>query len=120
SLPAAASAPASAAAPRMASTELAPFARWAETPLDDWIFATDYAIPLVEQHFRVHSLDGFGLAGRSGAACAAGAILHYARQTQRGSLDHLDRIAYYERQSCLVLDAVTVRNLELIEPLFAG
>ena len=41
-------------------------------------------------------------------------------QTQRGSLDHLDRIGYYERQNCLVLDAVTVRNLELIEPLFAG
>ena len=42
------------------------------------------------------------------------------RSTQRGSLDHVDRIGWYERQSCLVLDAVTVRNLELIEPLFAG
>ena len=37
-----------------------------------------------------------------------------------GSLDHVDRIGWYERQNCLVLDAVTVRNLELIEPLFAG
>src|SRR5207302_5262747 len=34
--------------------------------------------------------------------------------------DHVDRIGFYERQNCLVLDAVTVRNLELIEPLFAG
>src|ERR1051326_963473 len=42
------------------------------------------------------------------------------RSTQRGTLDHVDRIGFYERQSCLVLDAVTVRNLELIEPLFAG
>ena len=42
------------------------------------------------------------------------------RSTQRGSLDHVDRIGWYERQNCLVLDAVTVRNLELIEPLFAG
>ena len=113
---------AAAAAPRMASTELAPFARWSETPLEDWIFATDYAIPLVENHFGVLSLEGFGLAGHNAAACAAGAILHYARQTQaqRGSLDHVDRISYYERQNCLILDAVTVRNLELIEPLFAG
>jgi len=110
----------SAAAPRMASTELAPFARWSETPLDDWIFANDYAIPLVENHFGVLSLEGFGLANHNAAACAAGAILHYARQTQRGSLDHVDRISYYERQNCLILDAVTVRNLELIEPLFAG
>ncbi len=117
---AAASATVSAAAPRMASTELAPFARWSETPLDDWIFAPDYAIPLVENHFGVLSLEGFGLANHNAAACAAGAILHYARQTQRGSLDHIDRISYYERQNCLILDAVTVRNLELIEPLFAG
>jgi DNA mismatch repair protein MutS len=94
--------------------------RWSETPLDDWIFAADYAIPQLEAHFKVLSLEGFGLAGHGAAACAAGAILHYARQTQRGSLDHLDRISYYERQNCLVLDAVTVRNLELIEPLFAG
>ena len=53
---------AAAAAPRMASTDLAPFARWSETPLDDWIFSPDYAIPLVENHFGVLSLEGFGLA----------------------------------------------------------
>ncbi|MGC2211317.1 MAG: DNA mismatch repair protein MutS [Candidatus Korobacteraceae bacterium] len=117
--------PAGAATPRLASTDLAAFARWSETPLDDWIFATDYAIPLVENHFGVLSLEGFGLASHNAAACAAGAILHYVRQTQvsqtrGGSLDHVDRISYYERQNCLILDAVTVRNLELIEPLFAG
>ena len=105
------------AAPRMTSLENA---RWAETPLEDWVFAPDYAIPQVENHFGVLSLEGFGLAGRSAAATAAGAILHYIRSTQRGSLDHVDRIGYYERQDCLVLDAVSVRNLELLEPLFSG
>jgi DNA mismatch repair protein MutS len=75
---------------------------------------------LLENHFGVLSLEGFGLAGRPAAAAAAGAILYYVRSTQRGSLDHVDRIGWYERQTCLVLDAVTVRNLELIEPLFAG
>jgi DNA mismatch repair protein MutS len=91
-----------------------------ETPLDDWIFAPDHALPLLENHFGVLSLEGFGLAGKTAAASAAGAILYYVRSTQRGSLDHVDRIGWYERQNCLVLDAVTVRNLELIEPLFAG
>jgi DNA mismatch repair protein MutS len=91
-----------------------------ETPLDDWIFSPDHAIPLLENHFGVLSLEGFGLAGRTAAAAAAGAILYYVRSTQRGTLDHVDRIGWYERQNCLVLDAVTVRNLELIEPLFAG
>src|SRR3954463_13306464 len=93
---------------------------WAETPLEDWVFAPDYATPLLENHFGVLSLEGFGLAGKPAAACAAGAILHYVRSTQRGTLHHVDRIGFYEKQNCLVLDAVTVRNLELVEPLFAG
>jgi DNA mismatch repair protein MutS len=93
---------------------------YAETPLDDWVFAPDHAVPLLENHFGVLSLEGFGLAGKPAAASAAGAILHYVRTTQRGTLEHVDRIGFYERQNCLVLDAVTVRNLELIEPLFAG
>ena len=95
-------------------------ATWSETPQDDWIFAPDHAIPLLENHFGVLSLEGFGLAGKPAAAAAAGAIIHYVRSTQRGTLEHVDRIGFYERQNCLVLDAVTVRNLELIEPLFAG
>jgi DNA mismatch repair protein MutS len=93
---------------------------WVETPLDDWIFAPDHAIPLLENHFGVLSLEGFGLAGKRAAAAAAGAILYYIRSTQRGTLNHVDRIGFYERHNCLVLDAVTVRNLELTEPLFAG
>ena len=92
----------------------------AETALDDWIFAPDHAVPLLENHFGVLSLEGFGLTGKPAAASAAGAILYYIRSTQRGTLDHIDRIGFYERQNCLVLDAATVRNLELMEPLFAG
>ena len=107
-------------APRVVAAPRAAGAACTETPLDDWIFAPDHAIPLLENHFGVLSLEGFGLAGRVAAAAAAGAILYYVRSTQRGSLDHVDRIGWYERQNCLVLDAVTVRNLELIEPLFAG
>ncbi len=87
---------------------------FAETPLDDWVFAPDYAVPLVENHFGVLSMEGFGLGGRRAAATAAGAVLHYVRATQRGTLQHVDRIGFYERQDCLVLDAVTVRNLELL------
>jgi len=95
-------------------------AGWTETPLEDWVFAPDHAIPLLENHFGVLSLEGLGLAAKPAAAAAAGAILYYARSTQRGTLEHVDRIGFYERHDCLVLDAVTVRNLELIEPLFAG
>lgn len=93
---------------------------WALTPLEDWVFSADHAIPLVENHFGVLSLEGFGLAGKTVAAAAAGAVLYYVRSTQRGKLDHVDRIGFYERQDAMVLDAVTVRNLELVEPLLAG
>ena len=100
--------------------EAAPSGGFAETPLDDWIFAPDHAVPLLENHFGVLCLEGFGLAGKPAAASAAGAILYYIRSTQRGTLNHIDRVGFYERQNCLVLDATTVRNLELIEPFFAG
>jgi DNA mismatch repair protein MutS len=95
-------------------------ARFTETPLEDWIFSPDYAVPLLENKLGVLSLEGFGLQGRPAAATAAGAILHYVRSTQRGTLEHVDRIGFYDRQQYLVLDAVTVRNLELVEPLFAN
>jgi DNA mismatch repair protein MutS len=94
--------------------------RFTETPLEDWVFAADYAVPLLENQLGVISLEGFGLQGKPAAATAAGAILHYVRSTQRGTLQHVDRIGFYDRQEYLVLDAVTVRNLELTEPLFAG
>jgi DNA mismatch repair protein MutS len=94
--------------------------RFTETPLEDWVFSTDYAVPLLENQLGVLSLEGFGLQGKPAAATAAGAILHYVRSTQRGTLEHVDRIGFYDRQEYLVLDAVTVRNLELVEPLFAN
>src|SRR6476469_7790668 len=95
-------------------------ARFTETPLEDWVFSPDYAVPLLENKLGVLSLEGFGLQGRPAAATAAGAVLHYVRSTQRGTLEHVDRIGFYDRQEYLVLDAVTVRNLELVEPLFAN
>ncbi|MGA1982874.1 MAG: DNA mismatch repair protein MutS [Acidobacteriaceae bacterium] len=90
------------------------------TGLEDWAFTADYAVPLLRKHFGVHSLDGMGLAGHEVAATAAGALVHYLQKTKQGGLEHIDTIRFYERAGCLVLDAVSVRNLELVEPLFAG
>lgn len=90
------------------------------TPVDDWVFTTEYAVPLLLQHFRAQSLDGFGLAYHAWAAVAAGSLLHYLRATHHKDLEHLDTVGYYERSSCLELDSVSVRNLELVEPLFSG
>jgi DNA mismatch repair protein MutS len=94
-------------------------ARYLRTELEDWIFSHDYADRMLRDHFHLLSLDGQGLAGRNAAVCAAGAILHYLRDTQRAALDHLDRPTHYDRADSMMLDAVTVRNLELLEPVFA-
>jgi DNA mismatch repair protein MutS len=90
------------------------------TEMEEWIFSPDYADRILREHFKLLTLDGCGLAGRTAAVCAAGAILHYLRDTQRAALDHLAPPAFYDRAGAMVLDAVTIRNLELLEPVFQG
>jgi len=87
------------------------------TPLDDWLWQTDDNAALLIKQFGVRSLDGYGLSGKNEAIRAAGACLRYAQETQRASATHISDIAYFEPQDHLVLDQVTVRNLELIEAL---
>jgi DNA mismatch repair protein MutS len=94
--------------------------RFVRTEVEDWVFSADYADRTLRDHFKLLTLDGCGLGGRSAAVGAAGAILHYLRETQRAALDHLDRPTWYNRADSMVLDAVTVRNLELTEPVFAA
>ncbi|HEY6412692.1 MAG TPA: DNA mismatch repair protein MutS [Edaphobacter sp.] len=91
-----------------------------KTAVEEWVFTAEYALPLLRNHFKVHSLEGMGLGGHEAAAVAAGALLHYMRATKQGGLEHVDGLRFYERATCLELDAVSVRNLELVEPLFSG
>ncbi|MGA2074049.1 MAG: DNA mismatch repair protein MutS [Terriglobia bacterium] len=95
-----------------------PLASLTQTPLEDWVFAEEYGARLLRDHFRVATLAGYGLDGHALAVAAAGAALHYVRETQRGSLSHLDGIRFYQQQDSLILDPATMRNLELVEPAF--
>jgi DNA mismatch repair protein MutS len=88
------------------------------TPVDDYAFSPDYAIPLLERQLGSQSLEGFGLTHHPAAAIAAGAIVHYVRTTQHSDAAHVDSLRYYARAECLHLDQVTARNLELTDPLF--
>ena len=92
----------------------------ARTRIDDWVWTRDYAVPLVERKLGVKSLEGFGLNGHPCAAIAAGVILHYVQSTQKLDALHLDSLRFVERSNELQLDPVTVRNLELVEPLISG
>jgi DNA mismatch repair protein MutS len=93
--------------------------RWIVTELDDWVFSADYSDRILREHFHLLSLDGCGLGGKPAAVAAGGAVLHYLRDTQRAALDHLDPPRFFDRADTMVLDAVTVRNLELVEPIFS-
>ncbi len=92
----------------------------ARTRVPDWVWSTEFAVPLVQRQLNVRSLEGFGLDNHPAAATAAGAVLHYVRTTQKIDALHIDSLRFQEHSTALELDQVTVRNLELVEPLFMG
>jgi len=84
---------------------------------DDWVFAAETAQFTVRDHFKVASLDGFGLKGRMAAIGAAGGVLHYLTQHLRRDVSHLTTLSFYQPADYLVLDSTTLRHLEILEPL---
>jgi DNA mismatch repair protein MutS len=83
---------------------------------DDWTFAPETAFFTVREHFKVASLDGFGLKDKTAAVGAAGGALHYLTQNLRRDVKHLTRISFYQRSDFLTLDYTTLRHLEILEP----
>lgn len=84
------------------------------TPFADWRFDTPTAEGALQRHFRVDTLIAFGLADSPAATSAAGAVLQYLQETQRGSLDQLRTLTTYTTGDYMTLDAATRRNLSLI------
>lgn len=87
---------------------------------EDWIYDREYCRRLITEHFRVASLDAVGCQQLQEGVAAAGAILHYLRQTQKGSVAHITDIVQYATHDFLVLDEATRRNLELTATLAEG
>ncbi|MBZ0277032.1 MAG: DNA mismatch repair protein MutS [Anaerolineae bacterium] len=87
------------------------------TSVADWRFERGSAEQVLIAHFNVRTLDGFGLKETPYAVCAAGAILHYLRDTQRNNLAQLTSIRAYSTAHFMVLDQFTRRNLELTETI---
>lgn len=87
------------------------------TSVEDWLWQKKDCAELLLNHFGARSLEGYGIDRKDEAVRAAGACLRYAQETQRASADHITALTYFEPQDHLVLDNVTVRNLELVESL---
>ncbi len=82
--------------------------------LESWIFDEAYATESLLKHFQTHSLKGFGIEGFKESIIAAGAILHYLKDTEHPNLQHITHIQRIERDDFLWMDRFTIRNLELL------
>ncbi|MEN6611498.1 MAG: DNA mismatch repair protein MutS [Methanoregulaceae archaeon] len=90
------------------------------TPCPDELFSQDRCREILMSHLQVSSLDGFGCGDYPAAVCAAGAALLYAKDTQRSDLAHVRTLGTRIRADSLILDAITMRNLEIIRNIRGG
>ena len=91
-----------------------------KSPVEDWIFDFFQAQNFLLDHFRVKSLAGFGLDEKNMAVSAGGALLYYLKKVRKDSLALVHRIAYVHSGEHMVLDATTIKNLELVRNLRDG
>ncbi|MBE87677.1 MAG: DNA mismatch repair protein MutS, partial [Verrucomicrobiales bacterium] len=84
---------------------------------EGWVFAVETAEFTLKDHFKVAALDGFGLKEHIAATGAAGGALHYVSQHLRRDVTHFTQLSFYEVSDYLVLDAATLKHLEILEPL---
>jgi DNA mismatch repair protein MutS len=84
--------------------------------LDAWIFDIAFATEMLLKHFQTHSLKGFGIENQSLSIVAAGAVLHYLKETEHPHVQHLTTIQRIEQDDFLWMDRFTIRNLEILQP----
>ncbi len=82
--------------------------------LDEWIFDKGYAEDVLLKHFQTHSLKGFGVDDLGKGLIAAGAIIHYLKDTEHPNLQHITSLQRIDRDDFLWMDRFTIRNLELV------
>ncbi len=88
--------------------------------MDDWCFSEQTATQKLHHHFKVRNMKGFGVEQLKDGLVAAGAIMQYLEHTQHTHLRHITALRRIEAERYVRLDAFTVRNLELIQPLHDG
>ncbi|OGL51519.1 MAG: DNA mismatch repair protein MutS [Candidatus Schekmanbacteria bacterium RIFCSPLOWO2_12_FULL_38_15] len=87
---------------------------------DDWTFDYGNARRLLLDKFRVTSLEGFGCEELKTSISAAGALIHYLKETQKNPLEHINKISLFNRGDYMVLDKTTQANLELTQTIREG
>ncbi len=87
------------------------------THYPNWHFEPIRCEEKLKNHFKVSTLDAFGIKGMTLALQASGAIIDYLNDTQPSALKILSNISNYSTSTFMTLDAATRRNLELSETL---
>lgn len=90
---------------------------WVPSPVEDWAFNDDYAERMLLEHFGLATLEGLGGSQKSLSISAAGALIHYLRESQLSSLGKVATLRFFEPSDFLKLDASTITNLELVQSL---
>lgn len=90
------------------------------TEVDAWTFDPQSARQTLLEQLRVQTLEGYGLERHAAAVAAAGALVHYLRDTQKAALEHVRSLSFRRATDALVIDPVTLRHLELVEALDGG
>ena len=90
------------------------------SPVEDWVFDLTQAKNLLLDHFQAQSLEGFGLDGRALAISASGALLFYLKNLRKDSLSLVHGLSYIQSSQHMVLDATSIKNLELTKNLRDG
>ncbi len=81
--------------------------------LEDWVFQQDYTSEILQKHFDVKNLKGFGVAHLETGTIASGAALHYLGETQHNNLKHITKLSRIAEDEYVWMDRFTIRNLEL-------
>jgi DNA mismatch repair protein MutS len=90
------------------------------TRVEPWTFEHESARRTLLDQFRTNGLEGFGLEAHPAAVSAAGALLYYLRDTQKADLAHVRSVTYKTAADHLLIDAVTLKHLEVVEALEGG
>ncbi len=88
--------------------------------LPEWIFEPDHGARLIREFFNCQSIEAFGCARWPAAIGAAGAVLHYVQETQKGAVPHIRSLRAYSPDDFMALDDASRRNLELTATLHGG
>ncbi|HJV66102.1 MAG TPA: DNA mismatch repair protein MutS [Geomonas sp.] len=90
------------------------------TYFEEWVYDADYCRRMIANQFKGATPASLGCEGLPVALLAAGAVLHYLLETQKGNAPHVTGITPYSDSEHLLLDESTRRNLELTSTISEG